>query len=173
SYLSFFGTLTIFAWQQNFRTKAAYIKILPSSEQREKSLREGWSIHLDQGKIYRTTPGKFDVTETEKFIKENSAKRVLTKKTDKTRNSITIITDDREDSMINNVFRSRHNTKRPLRSIQNKSTTGSNRIELGKKRVKQNEQEIKLTQDENLFKKDSILEQILNRLQKIEEKQGF
>ncbi|CAG8833585.1 3299_t:CDS:1, partial [Gigaspora margarita] len=47
----------------------------------------------------------------------------------------------------------------------------SNRIELGKRREKQNEQEIKLTQDKNLFKKDSILEQILNGLQKIEEKQ--
>src|SRR5260363_127477 len=55
SYLSFFGTSTILAWQQNFRTKVAYVKILPSSEQREKSLREGWSIHLEHGKTYRTT----------------------------------------------------------------------------------------------------------------------
>ncbi|CAG8557878.1 43808_t:CDS:2 [Gigaspora margarita] len=69
------------------------------------------------------------LNETEKSSEENSAKLALTKKTDKTRNPIAIITDDREDM-------------------------------------------IKLTQDENLFKKDSILEQILNRLQKIEEKQG-
>ncbi|CAG8733116.1 29578_t:CDS:2 [Gigaspora margarita] len=112
------------------------------------------------------------LNETERFSKENLAKRTLTKKTGKTRNSIAIITDDREDSIINNVLRSQSNTRRPLRSIQNESAMCSNRIELEKKRGKQNEQEIKLTQDENLFKKDSILEQILNRLQKIKEKQA-
>ncbi|CAG8800964.1 4464_t:CDS:2 [Gigaspora margarita] len=87
------------------------------------------------------------LNETERFSEENSAKCIFIKKTVKTRNSIAIITDDREDSIINNVLRLRSNTRRPLRKI-------------------------KLTQDENLFKKDSTLEQILNRLQKIEEKQG-
>ncbi|CAG8802824.1 62_t:CDS:2 [Gigaspora margarita] len=91
--------------------------------------------------------------ETEKFSEENSAKRALTKKTDKTRNPFASITNDREDSIINNVFRLQCNTRRPLRSIQNEVTTESNRIELEKKRAKQNEQEIKLTQDENLFKR--------------------
>ena len=287
SYLSFFGTSTILAWQQNFRTKAAYVKILPSTEQREKSLKEGWSIHLEHGKTYRTTPGKFDITEvegrnnykgiifniptmaydslllrqlkkykvqavhilnnrngnqrkrahlyfkseedlslaqncnlyyfntklrwnpvtenlngkntnnsvfyykrgnsimskknnnnkrplieTERVKEENRAKRTLTEKSSRTRNGTAIITEDREDSLINNVLRAQSNTRRPLRSTQNKFATGSNRIDLGKKKGKQNEQEIKLIQDENLFKNDSILEQILNRLQKIEEKQG-
>ena len=65
SYLSFFGTATVEAWQQNFKTKAAYIKIIPNSEQREKSLKESWSIHLEHGKTFRTTPGKFDITELE------------------------------------------------------------------------------------------------------------
>ncbi|CAG8833979.1 863_t:CDS:2, partial [Gigaspora margarita] len=86
---------------------------------------------------------KRSLNETERFSKENLAKCILTKKTDKTRNSMAIITDDREDSIINNVLRSRSNTRRSLRSIQNKSATG-----------------------------DSILEQILNKLQKIEEKHG-
>ncbi|CAG8685195.1 38069_t:CDS:2 [Gigaspora margarita] len=69
------------------------------------------------------------LNETERFSEENSAKRTLTKKTSKTRNSIAMITNDREDR--------------------------SNRIELEKKREKQNEQEIKLIQDENLLKKDT------------------
>lgn len=115
---------------------------------------------------------KRPLNETERVNEENRAKRTLTKKTSKTRNFTAIITDDREDSLINNALRAHSNTRRPLRSTQNKFATGSNRIELGKKKEKQNEQEIKLTQDENLFKNDSILEQILNRLQKIEEKQG-
>ncbi|CAG8702701.1 2147_t:CDS:2, partial [Gigaspora rosea] len=188
SYLSFFGTSTILAWQQNFRTKAAYIKILPSTaEQREKSLKEGWSIHLEHGKTYRTTPGKFDITEvegrnnykvtenlngkntnnsvfyykrgnsimskknnnnkrplieTERVKEENRAKRTLTEKSSRTRNGTAIITEDREDSLINNVLRAQSNTRRPLRSTQNKFATGSNRIDLGKKKGKQNEQEI-------------------------------
>ncbi|CAG8651307.1 16556_t:CDS:2 [Gigaspora margarita] len=96
--------------------------------------------------IKKNNNNKRPLSKTEKFSKENLAKHTLTKKAGKTRNSIAFITDDRGDS--------------------------SNRIELGKKRGKQNEQEIKLTQDKNFFKKDSILEQILNRLQKIEEKQG-
>ncbi|CAG8722807.1 23001_t:CDS:2, partial [Gigaspora margarita] len=45
------------------------------------------------GKMLVTEP----LNETEKFSKENSAKCVLTKKTDKTRNPIAIITDNRED----------------------------------------------------------------------------
>ncbi|CAG8830668.1 39904_t:CDS:2, partial [Gigaspora margarita] len=59
-----------------------------------------------------------------RFSKENLAKCTLTKKTGKTRNSIAIITDDKEDSIINNVLRSQSNTKRPLRSIQNESAMG-------------------------------------------------
>ncbi|CAG8823608.1 34787_t:CDS:1 [Gigaspora margarita] len=114
---------------------------------------------------------KRPLNEIERFSEENLAKHTFTKKTSKTRNSIAIITDNREDSIINNVLKLRSNTRRPLKSIQNESAIGSNRIELEKKREKQNEQEIKLTQDENLFKKNSILKQILNRLQKIEKKQ--
>ena len=64
-YLNFFGTATIMAWQQNFRTKAAYVKILPNSEQRGKLLKESWSVYLELGKTYRTTPGKFDIAEIE------------------------------------------------------------------------------------------------------------
>ena len=39
--------------------------MVPNSEQREKFLKEGGSIHLEQGKTYRTTPGKFDIAEIE------------------------------------------------------------------------------------------------------------
>ena len=64
-YLSYFGTASILAWQQNYNSKAAYIKIITNVEKRESSLRENWSIHLDQGKTYRTTPGKFSNNELE------------------------------------------------------------------------------------------------------------
>ncbi|CAG8795278.1 40003_t:CDS:2 [Gigaspora margarita] len=68
---------------------------------------------------------KRSLNETEKFSEENLAKCTLTKKTDKTRNPFASITNDREDSIINNVFRSRRNTRRPLQSIQNEVVTGS------------------------------------------------
>ncbi|CAG8805950.1 7847_t:CDS:1, partial [Gigaspora margarita] len=47
---------------------------------------------------------KRPLNETERFSKENLAKCTLTKKTGKTKNSIAIITDDREDILINNVL---------------------------------------------------------------------
>ncbi|CAG8684944.1 32254_t:CDS:2 [Gigaspora margarita] len=64
---------------------------------------------------------KRPLNKTEKFSEKNLAKCTLIKKTGKTRNSFAIITDDREDSITNNVLRSQSNNRRPLRSIQNES----------------------------------------------------
>ena len=62
NFLSYFGTASILAWQQYPKTKAAYIKIATNLEKRENSLRDNWSVQLNQGKTYRTTPGRFDST---------------------------------------------------------------------------------------------------------------
>ena len=64
-YLEYFGTVSILAWQHTFRTKAAYIRIIADIERKENSLKESWSIHLDQSKTYRIIPGKFDITKLE------------------------------------------------------------------------------------------------------------
>ena len=60
NYLKFFGTATIISWQHFNRTKAAHIRIYINIKTRENSLKENWSLHLSQGKTYRTTPGIFD-----------------------------------------------------------------------------------------------------------------
>ena len=64
-YLSYYGIVSIIAWQYFHRTKVAYIQISSSLEQRETSLRENWSVHLDQEKTYRVTPERFNLEELE------------------------------------------------------------------------------------------------------------
>ena len=34
--------------------------MLTNSDKKEMSLKDNWSVHLDQGKTYRITPGRFD-----------------------------------------------------------------------------------------------------------------
>src|SRR5260364_372420 len=64
-YLSFFGTASIIAWQHGRKSKAAYIEVETDSKRKEEALKNSWSVYLDKGKTYRTTPGRFNLEELE------------------------------------------------------------------------------------------------------------
>ena len=100
----------------------------------------------------------------------------------------------KENNRINLFRKPRSTTREPLRNRRSNLATGSNKIEINRKRENQKEQETERSHDINCRKKarlysvdyrkpesnsianyetqNSILEQILNRLQKVEEKQG-
>ena len=100
----------------------------------------------------------------------------------------------KENNRINPFRKPRSTTRELLRNRRSNLATSSNKIEINRKRENQKEQEMERSHDINRRKKNrlhsvdyrkpesnsianyetqnSILEQILNRLQKVEEKQG-